>query len=85
MPSSLALTSAGIVGASALAATTMGLFGGNQMPVDGKTVLITGASEGMGRSAARLLAAQGANVIVVARNVERLTETVAEIKVGPRG
>lgn len=36
----------------------------------------------MGRSAARLLAAQGANVIVVARNVERLAETVAEIKVG---
>ncbi len=35
----------------------------------------------MGRSAARLLAAQGANVIVVARNVGRLEETVAEITV----
>ncbi|CAK7568081.1 MAG: 3-dehydrosphinganine reductase [Sporothrix epigloea] len=58
----------------------MGLLSGNQMPVDGKTVLITGASEGMGRSAARLLAAQGANVIVVARNEARLAETVAEIK-----
>ena len=43
-------------------------------------MLITGASEGMGRSASRLLAAQGASVIVVSRNETRLAETVAEIK-----
>lgn len=35
----------------------------------------------MGRCAARQLAAKGANVIVVSRNVARLEETVAEIKV----
>ncbi|KAK8100583.1 NAD(P)-binding protein [Apiospora kogelbergensis] len=59
----------------------MGLFGGgNHMPVEGKTILVTGATEGMGRCAARQLAAKGANVIVVSRNVARLEETVAEIK-----
>ncbi|OAA64296.1 3-ketosphinganine reductase [Niveomyces insectorum RCEF 264] len=58
----------------------MGWFRKNHMPVDGKTVLVTGASEGMGRSAAQQLAAQGANVIVVARNAERLAEVVDECK-----
>lgn len=48
-----------------------------------KTILITGASEGMGRSAARQLAQKGANIIIVSRNVGRLEEALAEIKVGP--
>jgi NADP-dependent 3-hydroxy acid dehydrogenase YdfG len=46
-----------------------------------KTVLLTGASEGMGRSAAVQLSAKGANLILVARNVGRLEETLAEVKV----
>ncbi|KAL2164107.1 hypothetical protein VTH06DRAFT_3321 [Thermothelomyces fergusii] len=50
------------------------------MPVEGRTVLITGASEGMGRSAAIQLAAKGANVILVARNVGRLEEALADVK-----
>lgn len=71
-----------IAGAVALlAAYTMGVFNSkNQMPVDGKTILVTGASEGMGRSAARQLAAKGANVIIVSRNVARLEKTLAEVK-----
>ncbi|KAI1247832.1 hypothetical protein MGN70_011725 [Eutypa lata] len=56
----------------------------NHMPVDGKTILITGASEGMGRSAARQLAEKGANIIIVSRNVGRLEETLAEIKAAAR-
>ncbi|RYP03269.1 hypothetical protein DL764_005262 [Monosporascus ibericus] len=63
----------------------MGAFSSkNQMPVDGKTVLITGASEGMGRSAARQLAEKGANVIIVARNVGRLEEALAEVQAAAR-
>ncbi|KAI3399374.1 hypothetical protein diail_7101 [Diaporthe ilicicola] len=58
----------------------MGLFGKNQMPVDGKTVLITGGSEGMGLSAARQLAAKGANVIIIARNQPKLEAALTEIK-----
>ncbi|KAL1871598.1 hypothetical protein VTK73DRAFT_1988 [Phialemonium thermophilum] len=59
----------------------MGFFGGkNHMPVNGKTILLTGATEGLGRSAARKLSEQGANVIIVARNVGRLEETVAELQ-----
>jgi short-subunit dehydrogenase len=44
-------------------------------------VLLTGGSQGMGRSAARQLAAKGANVIIVSRNVAKLEEAVAEMKV----
>ncbi|KAK3302499.1 uncharacterized protein B0T15DRAFT_514530 [Chaetomium strumarium] len=59
----------------------MAIFGRkNHMPVEGRTVLITGASEGMGRSAAIQLAAKGANVILVSRNIGRLEEALAEVK-----
>jgi NADP-dependent 3-hydroxy acid dehydrogenase YdfG len=44
-----------------------------------KTVVITGASSGMGAAAARHLAGQGANVVVAARRVERLEALVDEI------
>ncbi|TDZ61616.1 3-ketodihydrosphingosine reductase gsl-3 [Colletotrichum trifolii] len=59
----------------------MGIFNSkNHMPVDGKTILLTGASEGMGRSVALQLAAKGANLVVVARNAVRLEELVTELK-----
>jgi len=47
--------------------------------VGGKVVLVTGASTGIGRAAAVKLAAAGAQVLVVARSEELLTELVAEI------
>lgn len=47
--------------------------------VAGKVVLITGASSGLGDSAARLLASRGAKLVVVARRAERLQQLVAEI------
>ncbi|EGT36479.1 hypothetical protein CAEBREN_23472 [Caenorhabditis brenneri] len=41
----------------------------------GKTVIITGSSNGIGRSAALLFAQDGANVTITGRNSERLVET----------
>ncbi|UMM33406.1 hypothetical protein L5515_006901 [Caenorhabditis briggsae] len=41
----------------------------------GKTVIITGSSNGIGRSAALLFAQDGANVTITGRNAERLEET----------
>lgn len=47
--------------------------------ITGKIVLITGASSGIGEATARLLAAQGATVVLGARRLERLEKLVAEI------
>lgn len=64
-----------------LCASAMGLFNrGDKMPVEGKTVLLTGASEGMGLSVAQKLAARGANVILVSRNVVRLKEALTSLE-----
>lgn len=48
----------------------------------GKTVVITGGTGGLGRSTANTLGDMGARVVVVARDQDKLEETVAEI--GPR-
>ncbi len=45
-----------------------------------KVVLITGASSGLGESSARLLAAKGAKLVLVARRAERLEQLVNEIR-----
>ncbi len=47
--------------------------------IGGKTVLITGASSGIGKAAAVKAAAAGAKVLLVARTPEKLEETKAEI------
>ncbi|KAL8997529.1 MAG: hypothetical protein Q9169_003224 [Polycauliona sp. 2 TL-2023] len=61
----------------------MGIFPSkNHFPVDGRTILITGGSQGMGRSAARLLAQKGANVVIAARNVARLEEALEHVAAG---
>ena len=47
-----------------------------------KVILITGASSGLGGSSARLLAAKGAKLVLVARRAERLEQLVYEIRAG---
>lgn len=47
--------------------------------LNGKTVLITGASRGIGESAARLFAEAGANVVLTARSEDRIAEIAGEI------
>jgi retinol dehydrogenase 12 len=45
----------------------------------GKTVLVTGATNGIGRVAARTLAEQGARVIIIGRNPEKTSQVASEI------
>lgn len=47
--------------------------------VEGKVVLITGASSGIGKAAALKLATAGAHVLLVARSTDKLQETQDEI------
>ena len=51
-----------------------------QVNLKGQVALVTGASQGLGRSIAIELARSGARVACVARNAEKLAETVALIK-----
>ena len=48
--------------------------------LDGRVVVVTGASSGIGRATAALLARHGANVILVSRTREKLEELRAEIE-----
>ncbi len=50
--------------------------------LNGRTVLITGASSGIGRSTALMVAAAGGIPLLVARNVDKLEEVRAEIVAG---
>jgi NAD(P)-dependent dehydrogenase (short-subunit alcohol dehydrogenase family) len=51
----------------------------------GKTVLVTGSTDGLGRAIARALAAEGAHVIVHGRNAERGQALVDEIAKSGKG
>ncbi len=45
----------------------------------GKTVVITGAGSGIGAATARRMAAEGANIVVAARQRDRLDRLVDEL------
>jgi short-subunit dehydrogenase len=49
-------------------------------PLSEQVVVVTGASQGIGRATALMLADRGAGVVVAARNEEALNELVAEIE-----
>lgn len=50
------------------------------LQLDGKVAIVTGASAGIGRGTAKVLAAEGARVVVVARRRELLQTLAAEIE-----
>ena len=51
----------------------------NPFSLQGKTILVTGASAGIGRAIAISCSKMGANVIITARNEERLNATLLEM------
>ena len=51
----------------------------NPFSLLGKTILITGASSGIGKSTAIACSEMGATVIITGRNEERLTETFSQL------
>src|SRR5262249_5383359 len=51
----------------------------NPLDVTGRTVLVTGASSGIGRETARLLSELGARIILVSRNRARLEQTASTL------
>lgn len=52
----------------------------NPFTLSGKTILVTGASAGIGRGIAVACAGMGAQVILTARNIERLQETLTQLE-----
>ena len=51
-----------------------------QRSLEGKSALVTGGSQGLGRALGRALAEAGARVVLVARHAEPLAAAVAEIR-----
>ncbi len=53
--------------------------GNYTMDMTGKTVMITGASRGIGAEAARVFADAGANVVLMARSQDAIADLAGEI------
>lgn len=52
----------------------------NPFSIEGKTILVTGASSGIGRATAIACSKMGAHVVITGRNEERLQETFNELE-----
>ena len=52
----------------------------NPFSLKGKTILVTGASSGIGRAIAIECSKFGATLLITARNEERLNETLSQMK-----
>ena len=52
----------------------------NPFSLEGKTILVTGASSGIGRETAIACSKMGAKVVLTARNEERLKETLSMLE-----
>ena len=51
---------------------------------EGKSVIVTGASKGIGKGIAAVFARHGARVLVVARNLDQAEACAAELRAGGR-
>ncbi|KAI1278358.1 hypothetical protein F5Y07DRAFT_361539 [Xylaria sp. FL0933] len=56
----------------------------NNFPVEGKTIIITGGSSGMGLAVGQQLAAKGANVVIIARDQGKLLRAIEAIQQAAR-
>ncbi len=52
----------------------------NPFSLDGRNIIVTGASSGIGRQCAITFSEMGANVVLIARNMDRLNETCRSLK-----
>ena len=52
----------------------------NPFSLEGKTILVTGASSGIGQATAIECSKMGANVVITGRNIERLQETYSQLE-----
>ncbi|KAI0415145.1 NAD(P)-binding protein [Xylaria grammica] len=55
-------------------------FSKNDFPVEGRTVVITGGSSGMGLAVGRKLSEMGANMVIVARDKDKLAKATQQIQ-----
>jgi len=60
----------------------VGDLGANPFRLDGKTVLVTGASSGIGRQTCIAIARMGGRVVATGRHAARLQETIASLTAG---
>ena len=51
-----------------------------EAPLAGRSAVVTGANQGLGRSIAKHFVRAGASVLLTARGAEFLNQTVAELK-----
>lgn len=57
----------------------------NPFTLEGKTILVTGASSGIGKAIAIECSLMGAQIIITGRNIQRLEETLALLKDSAQG